>query len=89
MNLKQLHKDFGTQKKCDAYREIIRWDKKRVCANLESPNVTKRKDGMRWHCISCRKDYSVIMGTIFEGTRLPLPQFFQAMFIMNNAKMVI
>ena len=89
MNLKQLHKDFGTQKKCITYLEKIRWGKNPTCANCESPSVTKRKEGMRWHCNSCRKDYSVIMGTIFEGTRLPLPQFFQAMFIMNNAKMGI
>ena len=89
MDLKQLHKDFGTQKKCIAYLEKIRWGKTPLCANCESDNVTKRTDGMRWHCNSCRKDYSVLVGTIFEGTRLPLPQFFQAMFIMNNAKMGI
>ena len=29
------------------------------------------------------------MGTIFEGTRLPLPKFFEIMFLMNNAKMGI
>ena len=27
MNLKQLHKDFGTQKKCITYLEKIRWGK--------------------------------------------------------------
>jgi len=89
MNLKQLNKDFGTQKKCIAYLEKIRWGKSPICANCESDNVRKRTDGLRWHCNSCRKDYSVLVGTIFEGTRLPLPQFFQAMFIMNNAKMGI
>ena len=89
MNLKQLHKDFGTQKKCVAYLEKIRWGKNPTCANCESTSVSKRKEGIRWHCNSCRKDFSVLMGTIFEGTRLPLPQFFQAMFIMNNAKMGI
>jgi transposase-like protein len=89
MNLRQLNKDFGTQKKCIAYLEKIRWGKRPICANCESTNVRKRTDGFRWHCNSCRKDYSVLVGTIFEGTRLPLPQFFQAMFIMNNAKMGI
>jgi hypothetical protein len=52
MNLSQLHKDFGTQKKCIAYLEKIRWGKNPTCANCESPNVTKRKEGMRWHCNS-------------------------------------
>jgi hypothetical protein len=32
MNLKQLHKDLGTQEKCDAYLEIIRWGQEpRLC----------------------------------------------------------
>lgn len=35
MNLKQLHKDFGTQKKCVAYLEKIRWGKNPTCANCE------------------------------------------------------
>ncbi|NUY81026.1 IS1595 family transposase [Flavobacterium sp. MAH-1] len=87
MNLNQLRKDFGTQKKCIAYLEKIRWGKTPLCAHCGSDNVTKRIIGYRWHCNSCRNDYSVLIDTIFEGTRLPLPQFFQAMFIMNNAKM--
>ena len=90
MNLNQLNKEFGTQQKCVAYLEKIRWGKKPICANCESDNVSKRsKSILRWHCNSCGKDYSVLVGTIFEGTRLPLPQFLQAMFIMNNAKMGI
>lgn len=89
MNLSQLHKDFGTQKKCIAYLEKLRWGKVPTCANCESTNVSKRTDILRWHCNSCRKDYSVLVGTIFEGTRLPLPQFFEIMFVMNNAKMGI
>jgi len=87
MNLKQLQKDFGTQKKCIAQLKKIRWGKNPVCANCGSDHVRKRKEGIRWHCNSCRRDYSVLMGTIFEETRLDLPRFMQIMFIMNNAKM--
>ena len=89
MNLQQLNKDLGTQKKCIAFLEKLRWGKTPLCAMCESSNVSRRTDGMRWHCNSCRKDYSVLVDTIFEGTRLPLPQFFQVMLIMNNAKMGI
>ncbi len=42
---------------------------------------------MRWHCNKCNKDYSVLVGTIFEGTRLELPKFFEIIFLMLNAKM--
>lgn len=89
MNLTQLHKQFGTQDKCISYLEKIRWNNKPTCLHCASSNVKKRKKSIRWHCNSCNKDFSVLMGTIFEGTRLPLPKFFEIMFLMNNAKMGI
>jgi late competence protein required for DNA uptake (superfamily II DNA/RNA helicase) len=55
MNLSQLHKDFGTQKKCIAYLEKLRWGKTPTCANCESTNVSKRTDILRWYCNSCLK----------------------------------
>lgn len=67
----------------------MRWNKKPVCLHCNSTNVKKRVKSMRWHCNSCNKDFSVLMGTIFEETRLPLPKFFEIMFLMNNAKMGI
>ncbi|MEI6489872.1 MAG: IS1595 family transposase [Bacteroidota bacterium] len=89
MNLSLLHKQLGTQDKCIAYLEKLRWNKKPKCVFCSSDNVTKRKNSMRWHCNSCSKDYSVLVGTIFEGTRLELPKFFEIMFLMINAKMGI
>jgi transposase-like protein len=89
MNLQQLHKTLGTQDKCIAYLEKLRWNKKPKCIFCESKNVKKRKDSMRWHCNNCNRDFSVLVGTIFEGTRLELPKFFEIMFLMINAKMGI
>lgn len=89
MNLTQLHKKFGTQEKCIAYLEKIRWNKKVHCLHCDSDSVVKRKDSIRWHCNTCNKDFSVLMGTIYEETRLPLPKFFEIAFLMNNAKMGI
>ncbi|MCC7331047.1 MAG: IS1595 family transposase [Flavobacteriales bacterium] len=89
MNLTLLHKQFGTQEKCISYLEKTRWNKKPLCLHCNSKNVKKRAKSIRWHCNACNKDFSVLMGTIFEGTRLPLPKFFEIMFLMNNAKMGI
>lgn len=89
MNLQQLHKTLGTQAKCIAHLEKLRWGKKPKCIFCESKNVKKRPKTMRWHCNDCKKDYSVLVGTIFEGTRLELPKFFEIMLQMINAKMGI
>jgi transposase-like protein len=89
MNLSQLRKQFGTQKKCIDHLEKLRWGKERACPYCGSMSVKKRLLSTRWHCNSCNKDFSVLVGTIFEDTKLPLPKFFQIMLLMNNSKMGI
>ncbi|HVA98696.1 MAG TPA: IS1595 family transposase [Bacteroidia bacterium] len=89
MNLSQLHRLYGTQNKCIAYLEKLRWAKKPKCVYCESLNVKKRPNTMRWHCNKCKRDYSVMVGTIFEGTRLELPKFFEIVLLTLNAKMGI
>ena len=89
MNLSELHSKFGTQSKCIAYLEKTRWGKKPACVLCGSVHVTKPKQGIRWHCNSCNRNFSVLFGTIFEGTRLELPKFFEIMLLMVNAKMGI
>lgn len=87
MNLQQLRTKLGTQDKCIAYLEKLRWNKKPKCLFCESKSVKKRKESIRWHCNTCNKDFSVLMGTIFEETRLELPKFFEIIILMLNAKM--
>lgn len=89
MNLTVLHKKFGTQEKCIAYLEKLRWGNTPACVHCGSLNVTARNNSIKWHCNDENKDFSVLVGTIFENTRLPLPKFFEIMFLMNNAKMGI
>lgn len=89
MNLTVLHRKFNTQDKCIAYLEKIRWGNTPACVRCGSTNVTQRKDSIKWHCNEENKDFSVLIGTIFENCRLPLPKFFEIMFLMNNAKMGI
>ncbi|MHB8258889.1 MAG: IS1595 family transposase [Bacteroidia bacterium] len=89
MSIKLLNKKLNTQDKCIAYLEKLRWAKKPYCAFCQSNKVRKRKNSMRWHCNKCHRDYSVLVGTIFEGTKLELPIFFEIMLLMINAKMGI
>ncbi|MCC6838371.1 MAG: IS1595 family transposase [Bacteroidia bacterium] len=89
MNLQQLHKKLGTQEKCIAYLEKLRWAKKPKCLFCNSKSVKKRPKSIRWHCNTCNRDFSVLMGTIFEESRLPLPKYFEIMLLMMNAKMGI
>lgn len=89
MNLTILHRKFNTQQKCITHLEKLRWGNTPACVHCGSTNVTKREGSIKWHCNDENKDFSCLKGTIFENTRLPLPKFFEIMFLMNNAKMGI
>lgn len=39
-----------------------------------------------YHCNSCNKDSTVLMGTIFEGSKMPLQKWFMLIAIMLNAR---
>lgn len=38
-----------------------------------------------YQCASCRRQTSIISGTIMEGSRTPLPRWFQAMFLLSQS----
>ena len=87
MTISELHRKYGTQKKCIAHLEKLRWGKKPKCVHCHSDKVYKRNNSIKWHCNTCNRDFTVLYDTIFEQSRLPLPQFFEVMLYMNNAKM--
>ncbi len=90
MNLTTLNKKYNTQHKCITFLEQLRWGKgkkrKITCAFCGSDRVTKRKGTIKYHCNLCNNDFSVLYGTIFQDTRLPLPKWFQVITLMTNAK---
>jgi transposase-like protein len=87
MNLTTLSKKYNTNEKCIKYLEKLRWNNKPICPFcLEREHITKRHNTISYHCNSCNSDFTVLYGTIFEGTRLELPKWFQLIMLMLNAK---
>jgi transposase-like protein len=87
MTISELHRNYNTQEKCIARLEKLRWGNKPKCVHCKSDKVYKRKGTIKWHCNNCNTDNTVLYDTIFEETRLPLPQWFEIINFMNNAKM--
>jgi len=76
--------------------ESIRWPNGIVCPKcgsdkgaykLESKPETKNKirPGV-YKCKSCRKKFTVMVGTIFEDSHIPLNQWLMAIYLMNASK---
>ncbi|TGV00167.1 IS1595 family transposase [Flavivirga rizhaonensis] len=77
---------FGTQEACISYLESIRWPDGPVCTNCGSHHIHNRKDSHRYLCRDCNHSFSVTVGTIMHASKLPLPKWFAAIFLIVNAK---
>ncbi|WP_176844585.1 IS1595 family transposase, partial [Mucilaginibacter gossypii] len=86
MNIIETIKRFPDQSSCIDYLEGLRWQGLPECPYCNSKRSSKRQESQRHICNSCNRSYSVLVGTVFEGTKLPLPQWFLAISLMLNAK---
>lgn len=72
------------------YLESIRWPNGPVCPHCgeaerkpyKLPNKTRRL----WKCAACRKQYTVTVGTIFEGSHIPLNKWLLAFYLLCSSK---
>ena len=66
--------------------EGLRWQNGPECLYCKSKQGSQRKGTYRHQCNNCNSSYSVLVGTIFEDTKLPLFKWFLAISLMLNAK---
>jgi len=86
MNMIEVFTRFPDQEACINHLEALRWSNKPQGPYCKSEQSTKRVGTQRHQCNSCNRSYSVLVGTIFEDTKLALPKWFLAIAIMLNAK---
>jgi transposase-like protein len=86
MDIIKMIEKYNNKAKCIAYLERQRWAGLSVCPYCNSTKSTKKPKEFRHLCHNCGRSYSVLVGTIFESTRLPLPKWFAAMCLILNAK---
>src|SRR5438132_2379463 len=92
LTLEKIMKRFGTDEAAREYLESIRWPNGPVCPHCgESErkayrlNVkgTKRR---LWKCAACRKQFTVMVGTIFEDSHIPLNKWLLAFYLLCSSK---
>lgn len=85
-NIISLTTYFNSNEKCKQAIIESRWnDGDIVCPFCCEHHCVIRKDG-NFRCKSCRKNFSCLVGTIFENTKLPLIKWFVAMYLISSHK---
>lgn len=82
----ELTLTLNTEKTCLEYLEYWRWKGNIVCPNCKHDKAYKFSDGVRYKCAKCRKQFTAKVGTIFQSSKISLPKWFVAMFLLNGAK---
>ena len=57
-----------------------------VCKNCGGTKCKKVSNRNEYYCPDCGTQFSLIQGTVFEGTKLPLLTWFCAIFLMVRDK---
>ena len=86
MNLIEINQRFPTELHCIEYAEKIRWGKKTKCVYCGSDKLSNRMKDYRHMCQDCKKSTSVTVGTIIQGTKVPIQTWFYAISVITDAK---
>ena len=85
-NFQEFEAWFATEVDCRNYLARLRWPSGFCCpqcGSRDAPWLTGRS-GLR--CKGCRSDISLTGGTLFEGTRKPLQDWYHAMWFVTSQK---
>lgn len=76
---------FPDERACIDYLEHLRWPDGFCCPKCGGRKRWRLPDG-RWSCAGCTRRVSVTAGTIFDRSRIPLADWFTAIWFMTNQK---
>ena len=88
LSMPEFLKGDGTEAQCEQVLEAVRGPEGfRYPRRAGTAHIVVR-DGVRkvFQCVGCRHQASLIVGTLFQGTNLPLTIWFLAIYLISQAK---
>ena len=88
LSMPDFLKDDGTEVQCEQALEAVRWPSGFSCPRCGYAAHCVVRDGARkvFQCHACRHQASLIAGTVFQSTKLPLTSWFLAIYLISQAK---
>ena len=79
---------YGTEEQCEQALETVRWPSGFRCPRCGGAKHSVFRDGVRkvFQCSDCRHQASLIAGTLFQSSKLPLTTWFLAIYLISQAK---
>jgi transposase-like protein len=86
MDLPTLIADYGSEEKCRAYLEELRWPDGVTCPRCGSKRISRIKARGQFDCDADRYQFSVTSGTVLQDSHLPLWKWFLAAYVIGESK---
>ncbi len=100
LNFSQIASQYSNEDDAYKFLESVRWESEIICPHcknmgadfIESENGTRKTRTGKityrriWRCQTCKKQFSVLVGTIFEDSRIPLFKWLLAIHELNADK---
>lgn len=85
-NQKEIHQYYRDEVKCRALLEQQRWNGNPCCPHCGAEKPYRTNRGFKCREKECAKKFTVMVGTIFENTKIKLNVWFEAMYYIANHK---
>lgn len=88
LSMPEFFERYGTEAKCRQALQAARWPHGFVCPQCGcAARTSYERGGLRyWQCGGCGHQTSLISGTIFEASKLPLSRWFVALQLLSQSK---
>jgi transposase-like protein len=99
LNLISLAQEYQDEDKARELLERLRWPNGAICPHCQNDGKTKpvskltpkagSKAAVRkgvYFCGACRKQFTVTVKTVFEGSHVPISKWLMAMFLISSSK---
>jgi len=87
--VRRFRKQFPDEASCLERFTAIRFRNGRYCPYCGSLNTYEFEKLHRFRCGRCKRDFSVLSNTVFEGAHLDLRQYFLILSLLTEAKQEI
>lgn len=84
-SLLELERRFDSDEACREYLSALRWADGWTCPACGGRDAWFVRRGL-WRCRDCRHEVSVVAGTVFQDSHLPLTMWFRAIWLVTSQK---
>ena len=87
LSLARFLQDYGTEPQCEQALFNLRWPDGLCCPRCGSARFCRLSTRRAtFQCNHCKRQLSLLAGTLFQATKLPLTTWFLAMYLLSQSK---